>query len=333
MNRIYLFTAINLLLSFSILAQQPSINISLYNTGARFELKRAPFGSQTPKLDSVKTIVFAADTFEVKKNAVGQDLILPSAIEIKNKIEANRPTDVPKKPTEQEIEKIKKNAAKRSCIIDTKGLKDKIVLIDFDKNCDPAQKCVQAQLAGAYAVIVIYDTNKKDSISMSKSLLSAAITIPCYSIIRQQGDSLRVMLPSKAAFFTPRPRPSQNSQLAQQNLINQQIQNNVSKEKATAVSEDPQDLTLNSVGGKKPILKLSPNPTRDIAYLNYGFPEATDFQVAVKNAVGQVIFTQILRGVQIGTVELNTQGWANNIYIVEMRFGKEVIRQKLVVQR
>ena len=80
-------------------------------------------------------------------------------------------------------------------------------------------------------------------------------------------------------------------------------------------------------------MKLSPNPTRDIAYLNYGFPEATDFQVAVKNAVGQVIFTQILRGVQIGTVELNTQGWANNIYIVEMRFGKEVIRQKLVVQR
>ena len=30
---------------------------------------------------------------------------------------------------------------------------------------------------------------------------------------------------------------------------------------------------------------------------------------------------------------VNTQGWANNIYIVEMRFGKEAVRQKLVVQR
>ena len=87
-------------------------------------------------------------------------------------------------------------------------------------------------------------------------------------------------------------------------------------------------------------MKLSPNPTRDIAYIHYGLPQSKDVQMDVKTAVGQVIFTQILsrrdafgKGVQIGTVELNTQGWANNIYIVEMRFGKEVIRQKLVVQR
>ena len=60
-------------------------------------------------------------------------------------------------------------------------------------------------------------------------------------------------------------------------------------------------------------MKLSPNPTRDIAYINYCLPQLTDVQMDVKNAVGQVVFTQILRGVQIGTVELNTQGWANNI--------------------
>ena len=54
MNRIYNILAISLLLSLPIIAQRASINVSVYNTGARFELTRAPFGSQKDVLDSVK---------------------------------------------------------------------------------------------------------------------------------------------------------------------------------------------------------------------------------------------------------------------------------------
>jgi hypothetical protein len=50
MKRIYILIAISFVLNISISAQQIPINISVYNTGSRFELRRAPFGSQTPQL-------------------------------------------------------------------------------------------------------------------------------------------------------------------------------------------------------------------------------------------------------------------------------------------
>ncbi len=322
---------ISFLLSQSIMAQQKPIHISLYNTGARFELKRAPFGSQRDVLDSVKTIVFAQDTFEVKKNDVGRNFTPLTREDIKKKIEENKPNPnaAPKRLTDAEIEKIKKNAAKRSCIIETQGLKGKIVLIDFDKNCDPAEKCLQAQKAGAFAVVVIYDTNKKDSINMAKSRVSDAVTIPCYSIIRQQGDSLRVMLPSKAAFFTP--RPNRASLMREDSIQNAFFTNHVVKDGSSLGSENPNQ-NIGAGLSAKPFVRLSPNPSNDIVTLSYVLPKLVPMQIDIKNMAGQTIFTNKSNNTQSGNLDIATQNWTSGIYWVHIAYGSERTVQKLVVQ-
>jgi hypothetical protein len=330
MKQKYVF-AICFIISQTLLAQQASINISLYNTGARFELRRAPFGSQKDILDSVKTIVFAQDTFEVKKNDVGRNFTPPTKDDIKKKLEENKPNPnaPPQRTTDAEKEKAKQNAAKRTCIIETNGLKGKIVLIDFDKNCDPADKCLQAQRAGAFAAIVIYDTNKKDSIAMVKSRVSDAVTIPCYSIIRQQGDSLRVMLPSKAAFFTP--RPNRASLIRQDSIQNAFITNQLVKEGLSLGTEN----TNSNIGAgfsEKPFVRLSPNPSNDIVTLRYVLPKLTHLQIDVKNMAGQTIYTNKNNNTQSGNLDILTQSWTSGIYWVHISFGEERTVQKLVVQ-
>ena len=159
---------------------------------------------------------------------------------------------------------------------------------------------------------------------MVRGRYDAQLKIPCFSITREQGDSIRFMLPSRVALFVPQKQANSlsQSQLAQQIETSENISGKLNNLE-----------TGNPLDRVKPYMLLSPNPAHDIAYINYGVPQPSDVQMDVKNAAGQVIFTQILRGVQTGTVPINTQNWANNVYIVEMRFGKEAIRQKLVVQR
>lgn len=332
MKKIYILCATALWFSTLAIAQQSSINISVYNTGARFELRRAPFGSQTPQLDSVKSMVFAKDTFETKKNPLEGDFKAPSSAEIKAKIEANKPNpnSSPKKPTEADITKVKQNAAKRSCIIETSGLKGKIVLIDFDKNCDPAEKCLQAQRAGAYAAIVIYDNNKKDEINMAKSKVSDAVKIPCFSIIRQQGDSLSAMLPSKAVFFTPRP---EQSALMRDSIQNTPFPETTSMKLASNEAKTIQEALISSEGNTlKTYIQLSPNPSNETVNVQFALSKMSSLAVEVRNVAGQVIYTQKLDNIQVGTLDILTQNWANGLYWLHLDYLSERIVKKLVVQ-
>ena len=76
---------------------------------------------------------------------------------------------------------------------------------------------------------------------------------------------------------------------------------------------------------------LSPNPANDIAYLTYNLSANADLTISVKNELGQVILSKILRGVQSGTLEITTLEWANGIYAVDIEKGKSRIVKKLVV--
>ena len=293
--------------------------LGIYSTGAGFTLTRADFGKQTAT-DILTDMVMAYDTVQVSTTV----------------------TDTARSRVRQSYEK-RCNTISR--LVTNKGYyKDKIVLMELNKNCDLTQICLLAQRAGAKAFVFIHNSNSNGNIHLpKKGIYKDSITIPVFVVGNEKGENISALLPSVAALKTKMPQPAQS--LAKNDSLNSAMQIlNLSTKTTdkTTVQNDPlvpSDATLNTreaesgLSISKPYMKLSPNPTRNIAYLNYGFPEAIDFQVAIKNAVGQVVFTQILRGVQIGTVELNTQGWANNIYIVEMRFGKETIRQKLVVQR
>ena len=311
------------IIGFSQNQKADTLVLSVYNNNSRYMLTLADFGPTALTQSITGDMVAAYDTM----------------ITIKGKADSTKNKDPRFDIT-------------RSCNKPLGDVKNKIVIMDLNKDCDVTMMCLNVQRAGAKALVIVHNSNSNGNIKLPKQgLYKDSMRIPVFTIRKELGERIGSMMPSLVGISL---RVANNNTA---NLVQNPIQNiplNTQSVKGinaltnaingNEVSPNEVENALNSsklngieaetgLGISKPYMKLSPNPTRDIAYLNYGFPEAIDFQIAVKNAVGQVIFTQILRGVQIGTVELNTQGWANNIYIVEMRFGKEVIRQKLVVQR
>ena len=156
-------------------------------------------------------MVFGADSITVKKNDDTKNFKPFTLAEIKLKVKALTPSSphaAPPRLTAQDIEWQAQNKGKRTCELSITDVKGKVVLVDFDQACDPTYKCLQAQRAGATTVIVIFDTDRKDSIAMARGRYADSLRIPCFSMIRSQGDSVRMHLPSKVALFTPRVQAS-----------------------------------------------------------------------------------------------------------------------------
>ena len=325
---ILILVTINQVNYAQIASRTDTLWLSVYNTGVRYELKKAPFGEQTPRIGVVKRMVFAPDTFEVKKNTLPNNFKAPTHAELTRRINDNKPPSTPRRATEADIARVKNNAAKRSCNIAINGLKDKIVLVDFDKNCDPTFKCLQAQKAGAAAVVVIFDTNRKDSIAMVRGRYGDSLRIPCFSIIRSQGDSLRVMLPSQASISKPQVRPAQSSVVNDSSSVITQQQVHTNQPEQTITTTDLE----NNVGLVKQGFSISPNPTRNQANIAYQFTKPTDVTIEAKVASGQVIFSRLLRGATVGNLDIQTADWANGTYFVTLQYGKEVQTKKLVVR-
>jgi hypothetical protein len=282
--------------------------LSVYNTGAIYALKQAPFGAPNPEAGKVQPMVCATDNITVKIKEVPNDFVPPDARELKRRADKWLQSTTTKSTATEDIDP--EYRPKRTCTIKTEGLKGNVVLIEEDKACDMTYKCLQAQRAGALQVIIIHTTNNRDSLQLAKGNYADSLRIPCFSITHSQGDSVRAMLPSYVGLFKPEPKTTVEDTT-----------------QAAAVIKPP----LNSGKGIA-TLKLSPNPARDIALVEYNFTEATEVRIEAINSMGQVIFTKILRGATNGTFEINTLTWANNIYILQTHYGKEVFQQKLVVQ-
>jgi len=125
-----------------------SIYLTLYNTGGRYLLKRAVYGEQTPKVAIIKDMVLTKDSFVVKTNKLDAGFKPKTNAEMKSLLPTSKTPPAPVKITQVDIAKAVANAARRTCIISQKDLKDKIVLIDYDTYCDQSEKCLQAQKAG-----------------------------------------------------------------------------------------------------------------------------------------------------------------------------------------
>ncbi len=307
-----------------------TVRLSVYNTGRVYELKRAPFGEQTPTVGIVKAMVFAEDSFDVKKNEVAKTFKPENNNQLRSRVVEFTPPTTPRRPTEEEIAKVKNNnSSKRTCQIATLGLKDKIVLIDFDKNCDPTFKCLQAQQGGASAVIVIYDTNKKDSIALVRGRYDAQIKIPCYSITRAQGDSVRGMLPSRVALFVPKWGLANNNSLlsSNENMLQQQSQN---LNKQGDLQGEQNLLGLNKAN--QPLrFTLTPNPTNSETRLEYAFSEPISLTITVLNEAGQTIKTYQRSQTQTASFIFNTTDWADGFYIIRLTTPTTQVVKRLVV--
>ena len=337
----YILFLVCVLLNAAGFAQQATktdtIYLAVYNSGTGFMLKRAPYGEQTPKTDSIKEMVEAKDSFIVAPNKVAADFKPKTNAEIAKLLPtSNAKPDAPKKPTDADIARVKAGAAKRTCFISEKNLKGKIVLIDYDKGCDQTDKCVQAQKAGAAAIIVIYDPMKKETDDLQSEEFDNDIKIPVFAVTSKQGDSIRMHLPSRVALYVKkRKTPEKTQNITEQPVkdIGQKTLNvgkttgkdSLSKEQALTVQND-------SAGFNKQI-SITPNPANDFISVKYNFEQPQAARVTVINSAGMSVYTNLIGTTNAnGTHNINTKNWESGVFMVAVDHEGALLHlQKVVV--
>jgi PA domain/Secretion system C-terminal sorting domain len=158
-------------------AQTPdSSQLAVFNTGRNIMLLSTDFGGALTQ-DLIGDMVMAYDTVMVLKAHTAKD----SSGKFPMRYQ-----------TERRATKI------------TANLKDKIAVIDFNKDYDVTQMCLNAQRAGAKAVIIIHESNDKKVYKLGKKgLYKDSIRIPCFTIPNKRGLNIQELLPSVVGIKKP----------------------------------------------------------------------------------------------------------------------------------
>jgi hypothetical protein len=161
-----------------------SSTLAVYNTARNFTVLSADFGANITQ-DLIGEMVLATDAVMVLKEHTQVD-------------------SSGKKPLRYQAER---RADKISS-----NLKDKIAVIDFNKDYDVTQMCLNAQRAGAKALVIIHESNEKKVYKLlKKGIYKDSIRIPCYTIPNNRGEQILQMLPSIVGIKMPT--------IANQNLV------------------------------------------------------------------------------------------------------------------
>jgi hypothetical protein len=316
----YLTTALFLLcVAMSISAQNPrtdtSMVLSVYNTGKCFKMEAADFGGAVTAT-LVGTMVRSYDTVMVLKENGQRDT-------------------TGRKPLRYKVE--------RPCDKMSQGLKDKIVVMELNKDCDVTQTCLNVQRAGAKAFVIIHNSNSQGNIKLPKrGAFKDSIRIPIFTVRNVLGDSITALLPTVVGIRKPVIPPVRPNQLVAS--TNNGTTANEAKD-AVKMAENDADTegssekansflqpTANSFSNTKVKFGISPNPTNDQTTLTYQFSKATDATITVETASGQVVLSQQLKGVTVGSLDISTLEWANGTYILSLQSGKDIKTKKFVVQ-
>jgi hypothetical protein len=97
-------------------------------------------------------------------------------------------------------------AATTSCDTITQSLTGRIAVIDRGI-CQFSRKCLQAQRAGALAVIIINNNDSTGAVLMTDGDFGQYVHIPCFSISHADGIRIKAALPSYAALQLNIPPP------------------------------------------------------------------------------------------------------------------------------
>ena len=250
--------------------------LGIYNTGTRFTVTRADFGTQTPT-ELIFEMVLAFDTVKVITSVAD---------------------------TTRGGRKEKHSYTHRCNYLsglqgNAELFKDKIVLMELNKDCDVTEVCLLAQRSGAKAFMFIHNSNSNGNIHLpKKGAFKDSIRIPVFCVGKEKGEDISALLPSVAGIKTKMPPPASR-------VVNDSTKTNVLLTKQGLNTEgllSQTDPTANNTelsndnGLGKQSFSVSPNPTRNQTNVTYQFLKATDITVEVKTASGQVIFNQILRG-------------------------------------
>jgi hypothetical protein len=90
--------------------------------------------------------------------------------------------------------------------------------------------------------------------------------------------------------------------------------------------------TANSSFSAQVKFGISPNPSHDQTTVSYQFSKATDAKIEVETASGQIVVSQQLKGVTVGSFDISTSDWANGTYILSLQSGRDIMTKKFVVQ-
>ena len=291
-----------------------SIALSVYNTGVSFKLIPADFGGVITT-DLVATMVMSYDTVMTMKDSGKKDT-------------ASRKT-------------ILRYKTERQCDKMSSGLKDKIVVMELNKDCDVTQTCLNVQRAGAKAFVIIHNSNAQGNIKLpKKGAFNDSIRIPIFTVRSGVSDSITSLLPTVVGIRKPTLPPVRPQQLvaSADSSAARALAVNETKDKVQQNAEmDENSETLNrtpanNVGLSKRAFTLAPNPTHDQTTLTYQFSKPTDVTLLIETAAGQVVMNKILRGITVGSLDIQTSEWANGTYILSMQYGKEIKTKKFEVQ-
>jgi Secretion system C-terminal sorting domain/PA domain len=280
--------------------------MSVYNTGTGFKLIPADFGTAVTQ-NLVAVMVRSYDTAMVLKQNAGADT-------------------TGRKPIRYKVE--------RRCDKMSSGLTGKIVVMELNKDCDVTQACLNVQRAGAKAFVIIHNSNSQGNIKLPKQgLYKDSIRIPIFTVGSNIGDSITTLLPTMVGIRKPIITLRNNS-VVQNNDLLPLFEKASDKTSATTNTQgiiNTDNVNNGSVFGKQGF-SISPNPTRDQADISYQLQHPTDVTIEVKTASGQVIFSKILRGVSVGSLDISTVDYPNGTYFVTLQYEKEVKTKKLVVR-
>lgn len=193
-------TTLLLLLAFlqTATSQTPdSSQLAVFNTGRNITVLSADFGAALTQ-DLIGEMVMAYDTVMVLKAHTAKDSSGKYPMRYQ---------------TERRANKISSN------------LKDKIAVIDYNKDYDVTQMCLKVQKAGAKALIIIHDSDDKKVYKLKKlGPYKDSIRIPIFTIPNNKGKHIQQLLPSMAGIKKPttplfKPSPSQISPTNKRNGI------------------------------------------------------------------------------------------------------------------
>jgi hypothetical protein len=307
-----------------------TIQLSVFNTGAKYRLMPATFGAPTTGAELLTEMVFVHDTIMtyVETGSNGTTFLPPTLVA--------KMSDSLRRVFQSH--KLMRPVITYRCDKPIKeDVKDKVVIMKLG-TCDPSIMCMNAQNAGAKVVILIHPSNKADSIVLKKGPGRDSLKIRCYSVTQDMGNKITALMPSHIAIKKRVVTPNQNL-VAQPNnglattaakdaakMTENEEDTEGSSEKANSLQSTANSFSATAKFG------ISPNPSHDQTTLTYQFSKPTDATVVVETSSGQVVLSQQLKGVTFGSFDISTLEWANGTYILSLQSGKDIKTKKFIVQ-
>jgi PA domain/Secretion system C-terminal sorting domain len=157
-------------------ARADTLGMAVLNTGRNFTVSVASFGGN-PNRDLIGEMVRVYDTVRLLK-------------------ERSNPDSTGRKPMIFQEE--------RRCDKFSGNVKDKIALIELNKDCDVTRTCFNAQKAGAKGIIIIHTGNDKKVTKLAnQGAYKDSIRIPVFTVKNSDGDKITHLLPSVIGIKVP----------------------------------------------------------------------------------------------------------------------------------